>query len=289
MAFNLQAFKTRALTAIVFAIVMVGGLLWNQWSFIILFTIIHFGCWWEYFKLIEKINSVRLDIVIKWFLLLIAGVILYYAVFPNYWFDFYIIIAEKNISFKYLFLGFLVLLLVIFISQNKQVPINAKWMSLFGFIYITMPCFMILDLRITYFNYDDNFLKIIPCGIIFSIWINDTMAYLVGSLIGKTPFSKISAKKTWEGTIGGAVLCVVVIALLGWWTKFYTVTDWICIAAICAIFGTLGDLLESKLKRLAKVKDSGTIMPGHGGFLDRFDSLLVATPFVWLYVYFFMR
>ena len=226
MAFNLQAFKTRALTAIVFVMVMLVGLLWHPIAFITLFVIIHTGCWYEFILLLKKIIRRQ-----KWVL---------------------------------------------------YVPL--------GLLYITLPAILMIDLRL----HDaktlvDNFLKIIPCGIIFSIWINDTMAYIVGSLIGKTPFSKISAKKTWEGTIGGAVLCVAVIALIGWWSKFYTVTDWICIAAICAVFGTLGDLLESKLKRLAGVKDSGTIMPGHGGFLDRFDSLLIATPFVWLYVYFFMR
>ena len=132
---------------------------------------------------------------------------------------------------------------------------------------------------------------IIPCAIIFSIWINDTMAYIVGSLIGKTPFSKISPKKTWEGTIGGAILCIVVIGLLGYFipvAKDIPVKHWIAIAALCAIFGTIGDLFESKLKRMADVKDSGSFMPGHGGFLDRFDSLLIATPFVWIYVHFFM-
>ena len=233
MAFNLQAFKTRALTAIIFAVVMLAGLLWNGSTFFYLLVIIHFGCWYEFIKLLKKIN--------------------------------------KKI-FGYL------------------IPL--------GLFYITLPFLLLLDLGFPNTShwlyqrgYEDAFdySPIIPCGIIFSIWINDTMAYIVGSLIGKTPFSKISAKKTWEGTIGGAVLCMVVIAALGWWFKFYTVTDWICIAAICAIFGTLGDLLESKLKRMAQVKDSGTIMPGHGGFLDRFDSLLIAIPFVWLYVYFFMR
>ena len=113
------------------------------------------------------------------------------------------------------------------------------------------------------------------------------MAYIVGSFIGKTPFSKISPNKTWEGTIGGALLCVIAIGLLG---NFIGVAQniswqqWIVIAGICAIFGTIGDLFESKLKRLANIKDSGNIMPGHGGFLDRFDSLLFATPFVWIYL-----
>jgi phosphatidate cytidylyltransferase len=224
MAFNLQAFKTRALTAIVFAVIMITGLLWNQWSFIILFTIIHFGCWYEFVKLMKKIHHEK---------------------FPPY--------------------------------------------LAFGLLYISLPIFLMLYLRYyLFFLATENYSKIIPCMIIFSIWINDTMAYIVGSLIGKTPFSKISAKKTWEGTIGGAVLCVVVIALICWWLNF-NIMIFTIIAAICAVFGTLGDLLESKLKRLARVKDSGTIMPGHGGFLDRFDSLLIATPFVWLYVYFFMR
>ncbi len=135
---------------------------------------------------------------------------------------------------------------------------------------------------------DDNVLKIIPCGIIFCLWINDTMAYIVGSFIGKTPLSKISPKKTWEGTIGGALLCIVTIAIVGYSTGFYTYKDWIIIASCCAIFGTTGDLIESKLKRMANVKDSGSLMPGHGGFLDRFDSLLVATPFVALYYFLYM-
>jgi phosphatidate cytidylyltransferase len=134
-----------------------------------------------------------------------------------------------------------------------------------------------------------NNLKIIPCGIVFSIWINDTMAYIVGSFIGKTPLSKISPKKTREGTLGGIILCVIVITLAGYFTGFFRVIDWIVISLFCAVFGTLGDLLESKLKRMANVKDSGSLMPGHGGFLDRFDSMLVAIPFVFVYYSLFMR
>jgi phosphatidate cytidylyltransferase len=139
-------------------------------------------------------------------------------------------------------------------------------------------------MRVNNFNFkSDNYLKVIPCGIVFSIWINDTMAYIVGSFIGKTPLSSISPKKTREGTFGGIVLCVLVITLIGYFTSFYSVADWIIISLFCGIFGTLGDLLESKLKRMANVKDSGSLMPGHGGFLDRFDSMLVAIPFVFVY------
>jgi phosphatidate cytidylyltransferase len=129
--------------------------------------------------------------------------------------------------------------------------------------------------------------NIIPVTIVVAIWINDTMAYLVGSLIGKTPLSKVSPQKTWEGTIGGIIFCIVLMYFL-WGRLAYAIHDIMnivfgIIAAIAAVTGVFGDLLESKLKRLAGVKDTGSLMPGHGGFLDRFDSLLLAIPFVWIF------
>ncbi len=229
MALNKAVFKTRTITAIVFAAVLLLGLLWNYPLFIALFCLIHFGCWYEFIKLVKKIYG--------------------------------------NKSNPYYFLGFL---------------------------YITLPILMLVDLatviRVFTINNTQEILynKVIPCAIIFSIWINDTMAYIVGSLFGKTPFSKISPKKTWEGTLGGMVLCVLVIGIAAQYVsvakEMFAVKHWVVIAMLCAIFGTLGDLLESKLKRMANVKDSGSFMPGHGGFLDRFDSLLIATPAVWLYL-----
>ena len=117
------------------------------------------------------------------------------------------------------------------------------------------------------------------------------MAYIVGSLIGKTSFSKVSPKKTWEGTTGGALLCILAIGFLAYnleIAKDISLWHWIAIAALCAIFGTLGDLFESSLKRKAGVKDSGSFMPGHGGFLDRFDSLLFAAPGCWIYIKLFL-
>ncbi|MEO6405288.1 MAG: phosphatidate cytidylyltransferase [Ferruginibacter sp.] len=233
MALQIQTFKTRAITAIVFAVVMLAGILLNAWTFIILFLAIMVGCVYEFVKIIKLING------------------------------------EKYIYYLPLFL-----------------------------LYIVMPVWMMIDLGTRLNNYaapgNDNLLysPILPLAIIFSIWINDTMAYIVGSFIGKTPFSKISPKKTWEGTIGGAILCVLTISLLGYFLpiiKYIPVQHWTAIAAICAVFGTLGDLLESKLKRTAGIKDSGSFMPGHGGFLDRFDSLLIATPFAWMYVVLFMH
>ena len=166
-----------------------------------------------------------------------------------------------------------------------------------GLVYISLCWGLMMDLykpnEIVLDRPYDLPIRFLPVIIIFSIWINDTMAYIVGSLIGKRPLSKISPKKTWEGTIGGIILAVttigfIIIALF----KDENVSSsyhWFVIPAIAATTGTFGDLLESKLKRMADVKDSGSLMPGHGGFLDRFDSLLLATPFVWLYVQLFMK
>jgi len=143
---------------------------------------------------------------------------------------------------------------------------------------------LLIDLRNHWSQGVSSLSYTIPLLIIFSLWINDTMAYIVGSFIGKTPLSKVSPKKTWEGTIGGVILTVVIICLLSFFTKRVSILDAAFMSGIAAITGTVGDLFESKLKRMAGVKDSGSIMPGHGGFLDRFDSLLFATVFVWLYV-----
>jgi len=132
-------------------------------------------------------------------------------------------------------------------------------------------------------------------GILFILWASDTGAYFAGTFLGKHKlFPRVSPKKTWEGTIGGIVLCTATVGLLFQYAIHLpdearlNPYHYYLLPAIASIAGTFGDILESKLKRMAGVKDTGHIMPGHGGFLDRFDSLLLATPFVWLYVYLFM-
>jgi phosphatidate cytidylyltransferase len=178
----------------------------------------------------------------------------------------------------------------------RRFTLRNLMISLLGLIYISVSLTLMIALRgktdfhSNGINYSAPSAYFLPALLIASIWINDTMAYIVGSLIGRTPFSPISPKKTWEGTIGGILLSVAVCGSIGYFflnTGAFTVQ--ICmIALIASVTGTIGDLVESSLKRLAGVKDSGRIMPGHGGFLDRFDSLLVAIPFVWLYARFFL-
>ncbi len=293
MALNKEVFKTRALTAVVFAALMLVGLLWNMWSFLILMSAIHFGCWVEYFKLVEKIYNKQFLPIYK--ASLTAGgfaICLSIYFFQNMYYGFeiwnYFIVSFGILSF--------VLLIGVIIKMKGEIFSKASFTALFGVLYISISIGMLIWIYegICFDRPNTCSLCVgymVAISIIFSIWINDTMAYIVGSFIGKTPFSKISPKKTWEGTIGGAVLCLIVMGLLGYFlpvAQSLAVKHWVAIATICAVFGTLGDLLESKIKRLAGVKDSGTFMPGHGGFLDRFDSLLVASPFVWLYVQVFV-
>ena len=163
---------------------------------------------------------------------------------------------------------------------SKKTALQAGLQSLGGIFYIILPCTLLLYLR--FFGFE------LPLAIILMIWCNDTMAYLVGSFIGRHPLSSISPKKTWEGTIGGVILTIGGAAVCGYYIHGFEKFELVSIATIVAIAGTFGDLLESKLKRMADVKDSGKLMPGHGGALDRFDSLLVASPFVFAYVCLFI-
>jgi phosphatidate cytidylyltransferase len=294
MAFNWHTFRTRTLTAIIFAAIMLAGLLWNQWSFLILFSVIHFGCWWEFLKLTEKIHTTVFHPYTKLGLMVMGyGLMLWFC---NPVFQISTYGLKENISLPISSAGFGLLLIGIF--QKNKIQLKAFGMAALGFVYISLCWGLMIDLyaEMDFHLHDTVFVLasyLIPVTIVASIWINDTMAYLFGSLFGKTPFSKISPKKTWEGTVGGIIFSVILIHFL-WGRLAYQIPGLMnmvfgLMAAIAAIAGTFGDLLESKLKRLAGEKDSGSLMPGHGGFLDRFDSLLLAIPFVWFYVRFFVR
>lgn len=285
MAFNWPAFRTRTLTAIIFAGVMLAGLLWNRWSFFILFSVIHFGCWWEYLKLTEKIFTTSFHINAKLgFMLAGYGLMLWFCG-PSYEVSSYGL--KENLSMPVSGAGFLLLVMGIF--QGNSIRVRGFLTAMAGILYISLTTGLLLDLAGETRNVETGeqlygeINTYFVCLIIFSLWINDTMAYIVGSFIGKTPLSKISPKKTWEGTIGGIILCSGLTLLI--LTQFNIPgadPTGAVLAFAVAIAGTTGDLFESKLKRMAGVKDSGTLLPGHGGFLDRFDSLLFAVPVAWL-------
>jgi phosphatidate cytidylyltransferase len=293
MALNVPIFKTRSLTAAVFVIVMLAGLLWNPWCSLVLFTVIHTGCWIEYQRLTGMIDKDYAGI--SWlhrYAVIIAG-------FCLMLFAFDVGAGVAGVSLDVIgswgFAGALCVMVIGSLKGNLRVQSKNVGRSILGLVYISIPLALLTALRTLFyqslFPADDRMPVVMIIG---SIWINDTMAYVMGSLIGKTPLSAISPKKTWEGTVGGIVLAVAVMGLLGYLLRnnagwgFFPPSTWMIVAAISAVAGTFGDLLESKLKRMAGVKDSGHIMPGHGGFLDRFDSLLVATPCVCAWGYLMM-
>ncbi len=297
MALNLATFKTRTLTAAIFVIVMLTGLLWNQWSFFVLFSVIHFGCWSEYQRLMEQMDKEYAGITIfHKYGVRIAGwcLMLYFT-------DGALSIGGLSLHVIGLWMG----LLFVFVLPFAEILLvrELSWKNIgysaLGLLYISLSWGLLTNIRFLFFESPFPPVgKVLVMLIIGSIWINDTMAYIVGSIIGKTPLSVISPKKTWEGTIGGIILAIVVIGVIGYFVSEYPdggSFNWgfpvncMIIAAISSVAGTFGDLLESKLKRLAGIKDSGNIMPGHGGFLDRFDSLLLASSCVWLFVMLFLK
>jgi len=289
MAFNWQTFRTRTITSIIFAGVMIFGLLWNPWSYFILFSIIHFGCWREYQKIIARIDPgyEKITPFHKYGVMFAGWCIMLY--FTNDAFQLFgFPLHEMG---WWLGLIFLFVLPILELLMADHIILKNIGHSAFGLMYISMSLGLMMDLTSFINNHPFDYLNVVlPALLIASLWINDTMAYLVGSVIGKTPLTKISPKKTWEGTLGGIVLGTAAAGFLFSLTPV-SIPDyhWYVMAGIISVTGTIGDILESKLKRMAGVKDSGALLPGHGGFLDRFDSMLLAIPFLWLYVQLFVK
>jgi phosphatidate cytidylyltransferase len=170
-------------------------------------------------------------------------------------------------------------ILLLYLFSEKEKIFTSLQKFLIGLFYIGGGCIFL-----TMIPYRDNdFAKLLIMGIFILIWVNDSFAYLVGKTIGKNKlFPSVSPKKTWEGTIGGLVFALIAAYIMAKYETHISLTQWLILAAVIVISGSLGDLLESKFKRAAGIKDSGAILPGHGGMLDRLDSLIFAAPFAYL-------
>lgn len=280
----MKTFITRTITALFFVAIMLGGILFNELSFFLLFFLINFFALQEYVKLVRLMDTDYSE-VSSWhhYGLLIAGSAVMMAVTDKHFGGNGVSLGEIGWVMAFIFI---LLLPLGEILMSRNFSLKTIGYSMLGLIYVTAPLSMMVDLRLYPLPIASTG-YLIPLLLIIFIWINDTMAYIVGSLIGRTPFfPSISPKKTIEGTVGGMILAIAAAGVFGYFrgNDWLPWPHWIVLACIAAIFGTAGDLLESRLKRLAGVKDSGSIMPGHGGFLDRFDSLLVAAPFAWIYI-----
>lgn len=274
MALNKKTFYTRTLSAVVFVAIMLTGLMWNEWSFLILICLINGLCLHEYLGLMKKITPdinrhVWQDITFQIIssLTLILSTKLGYLENP----------FSKLLSLPIftVFIMTIPTILFLFSLLSKKETFFSTLQGISGMLYITLPLVFLAAMQGTD--------RCLPITLIALIWVNDTMAYLSGSLIGRTQLTPISPNKTWEGTISGVLLTIIAAIIYSRFSKDLSITDLIALALCASVMGTLGDLMKSKLKRMAGVKDSGNLIPGHGGVLDRFDSLLIATPFAFVY------
>lgn len=263
----------RSLTGLAYVGIIFTGTVIHPYLFAIVFTVLLLLTQFEFYKITATNGFVANRIVG-----LTSGFLLFIIFF---------LAANQIISQKFVF----TIILIPFITFLAEVfgkstsSLRNSLATLAGIVYIALP-FSLLNFIIIPGNAaGQKFYPWILIGIFFIIWIYDSMAYAVGSLLGKHKISeRISPGKSWEGLIGGAVFAVIMGILNAVLFPALSMTNWIIIALLTVIFGTCGDFFESKLKRETGVKDSGSILPGHGGFLDRFDSLLFAVPiiFVWL-------
>jgi phosphatidate cytidylyltransferase len=254
----------RSLSGLVYIFLLISATLYSKETFILIFGLFLIQTTIEFCNLtgLSKIYSLGLA-TIFYFLFTVFNV-------ANNYLDIVLVIFSLCIE--------TILILWLFDFKNLNLKSSLKWLILIG--YIVLPFVFITKLPIG----NRIFIPSIIISIFILIWTNDTFAYIVGKLIGqKKLFEKVSPKKTVEGFIGGMLFSIIASIIIA---KYYVEKPmfiWVITAIIIGFFGTLGDLIESKFKRTANVKDSGNIMPGHGGMLDRLDSIIFVSPFLFLF------
>lgn len=272
--------KTRAITGILFVIVMVGSVLLGQYVFGAFYLVLSGFTLYEFYRLVSE-NTAKPDVV--------AGIINGIIVFAG----FGLLTLSNNMALliDYKTTHALLFLLpvsasMIFIRQlftKSMLPFNNIGYTCLGILLVIAPFTFFFAMAYSQGAFNFHF----PLAFLILLWANDTGAYLVGRSFGKTKlFERHSPKKTWEGFIGGIIISAGVALIISHFFAELKWNQWVSIAILISCFGTLGDLVESMFKRSINVKDSGGILPGHGGLLDRFDGLFLAAPVVYTYLYF---
>lgn len=270
----------RVIAGVLGAAILINAIYWNEWSFFLVFAFIMSFSLWEFYGLLEKASYKPMK---KY------GFFLGLGLFTGVFF----IQKTQNYHLLLLLLGVVALSFLFILKlydKNDSQPFVSLAFTILGIVYVAIPFSLLLE--VSYLNsiVDRDKERLIfgivynyqvPLGILFCLWASDSGAYFVGRKFGKTKlFERISPKKSWEGLAGGMFFSQMV----AWGLSVYFTNiegwKWFVISAIVVIVGTYGDLVESMFKRSLNIKDSGSVIPGHGGFLDRFDGLLVAMPLV---------
>ncbi|MBR5166773.1 MAG: phosphatidate cytidylyltransferase [Salinivirgaceae bacterium] len=265
-------FWQRLTTGIVFLAVLISCILINQWTFALLFAIIDALALGEFYHIAKQKDYQPVGVYA-----IIIGVAAYALSFLS---------TAGIIGWQYLLLlvplTALIFVIVLFGKDYKN-PINSISTTIYGLVYIAVPFALITPLAF----YGGSYQSIIILGMFIIIWTNDTGAYCFGMLLGKHKmFVRISPKKSWEGFFGGALAAVGAALLLSHFYPILSPVQWGVMALLTICFGTLGDLVESQFKRTVGIKDSSNLLPGHGGILDRFDSIILVIPVILAYLQF---
>ncbi|MBY0245406.1 MAG: phosphatidate cytidylyltransferase [Sphingobacteriaceae bacterium] len=268
--------KTRAITAFFFAIIMLSSFFFGAYVFTAFYLSLSIITLLEFYKLVKTVG-IRPHRNMG---VLVAAITFSFAASFHF----------LQFDTKYLLL-LVPMVFSIFISElykKEKIPFANIAYTFIGFIYVTVPfCFFY---ALGFLAKVDEFNFHLPLAFILMLWANDTGAYLFGVKWGKTKlFERHSPKKSWEGFIGGVFTTVVAAYFIAGYFTDFTFVHFVGMAIIISFFGTLGDLIESMLKRSLDAKDSGSFLPGHGGFLDRFDGLLLAAPIVYVYLYLIIK
>ena len=257
----------RLLTGGVYVFILLAAVFLNSDAFDFLFMAFGLACIYEY----KRITKLR-------------GYYLFMAYLALWWLFIYLIQNKFTIALLLgATIGINIFLLTYLLSKKKQkLPKSMTFIS--GVFYIGGGCIFLTLIPYT----TPEFAKMLITGIFLIIWMNDSFAYLIGKQFGKNKlYPSVSPKKTVEGAIGGLVFGLLAAVLIAKIDPLLSLYQWLLLATVVVITGNLGDLLESKFKRVAGVKDSGAILPGHGGMLDRLDSLIFAAPFAYLLIIIF--
>lgn len=271
-------FIQRAVTGVLFVIVLVGCILYSPLSFGILFTIISALSVHEFAQLVNRSGEVSINKTIT----ALGGAYLFLALMS--------FCTQQSVGAR-IFLPYLGLLLYMMITElylKKKNPTGNWAYSMLSQLYVALPFALLNVLAFQYSTETSSvtYNPILPLSIFVFIWLSDTGAYCTGSLIGRHRlFERISPKKSWEGSIGGGIFSIASSFVFAYFFSFMLWWQWVGLAIVVVIFGTWGDLTESLMKRQLGIKDSGNILPGHGGMLDRFDSALMVIPAAVVYLY----
>ena len=270
----------RALTGIIFVVVLISAIYIHPIFFLILFCIITGLTLWEFGGLVKHYENANLQRTVN----VLGGVYLFIATF----------VYANGLTDGKIFLPYLLFIMLTMIAElyyKAPNPINNWAFTLFAQVYCAGSFSMLNFIgaepgTLGIMSYTPLFIM----AIFIFVWLDDTGAYLVGSLIGKHKlFERISPKKSWEGFFGGLILALASSQAFAWFAPEINRMNWLGLAATVVLFGTWGDLIESLLKRTLGVKDSGNVLPGHGGMLDRFDSVMRAVPASYIYIELFIR